>query len=149
MSDPHVAEDTENLAPVRAAVDDAPVADWTSRLVLFLRLMAALSLLKGLRHWAALCGFAFVPPGGFESQPISWQAASVFFAVIDMVAAVGLWLAAPWGAVVWLTSSVSMIVVAVFFPQIYDNLLSVLLLEPITILGYLALAVMAAREQPQ
>src|SRR5262249_7648859 len=69
------------------------------------------------------------------------------FAVIDLVAAVGLWLSAPWGAVVWLTSSVSSIVVEVFFPQIYDDLILVLLVEPALIIAYLVLAVMAARQQ--
>jgi hypothetical protein len=32
------------------------------------------------------------PPDGFEYQPTPWQTATVFFAVIDLVAAVGLWL---------------------------------------------------------
>ena len=45
----------------------------------------------------------------------------MFFGVIDLVAAVGLWLAAPWGAVVWLTSVISMVAVEVLFPQIYGG----------------------------
>ena len=45
----------------------------------------------------------------------------MFFAVIDLVAAVGLWLAAPWGAVVWLTSVISMAAVEILFPQIYGG----------------------------
>src|SRR5262245_21573145 len=110
--------------------------------------MAVFSMLKGLRYWAAVCGFGFWPEGGFEAQTVAWQTATVFFAVIDLVAAVGLWLSAPWGAVVWLTSSVSSIVVEVFFPQIYDNLVLVLVLEPAMIIAYLVLAVLAAREQP-
>jgi len=69
--------------------------------------------------------------------------------VIDLVAAVGLWLSAPWGAVVWLTAAVSMIVVEVFFPLIYGDLVTVLLLEPAAIIAYLVLAILAAREQPQ
>ena len=43
----------------------------------------------------------------------------MFFAVIDLVAAVGLWLAAAWGAVIWLTAVVSMLAVEVFFPQVF------------------------------
>ncbi len=43
----------------------------------------------------------------------------MFFAVIDLVAAVGLWLAAAWGAVVWLMSIASMLAVEVFFPQVF------------------------------
>ena len=41
---------------------------------------------------------------------MAWQTATVYFAVIELVAAVGLWLATPWGAVVWLTTVVSMAV---------------------------------------
>jgi Family of unknown function (DUF6163) len=135
------------LAPVQAG-HEQPSAPWTWRLLLFLRVMAVFSMLKGLRYWAAVCGFGFGPEGGFEAQTVAWQTATVFFAVIDLVAAVGLWLSAPWGAVVWLTSSVSSIVVEVFFPQIYDNLMLVLVLEPAMIIAYLVLAVLAAREQP-
>ncbi|HEY4773906.1 MAG TPA: DUF6163 family protein [Xanthobacteraceae bacterium] len=140
--------DQSELAPVRAG-EEHPSATWTQRLVLFLRVMAVLSMLKGLRHWAAVCGFGLAPEGGFEAQTLPWQAATVFFAVIDLVAAVGLWLSAPWGAVVWLTAAVSMIVVEVFFPLIYGDLVTVLLLEPAAIIAYLVLAILAAREQPQ
>ena len=111
--------------------------------------MAGVSLIKGLYHWAQVCGIGAPADGGFESHTVAWQTATVFFAVIDLVAAVGLWLSAPWGAVVWLTSSVSSIVVEVFFPQIYDDLILVLIFEPALIIAYLTLAVLAAREQPQ
>jgi uncharacterized membrane protein (DUF2068 family) len=73
----------------------------------------------------------------------------VFFAVIDLVAAVGLWLAAPWGAVVWLTAAVSMVVVNVFFQQVYGQQTIVVMLEAAAIAVYLVLAIQAAREQPQ
>jgi hypothetical protein len=143
-----VASHVKELAPVNAEPKKGGNV-WTDRLVLFLRAMAVLSMLNGLRYWAQVCGFGFAPPGGFEAQPIAWQTATVFFAVIDLVAAVGLWLAAPWGAVIWLTSAVSMIVVEAFFPQIYDTGILVMLFEPLAIAVYLSLAVMAAREQPQ
>jgi hypothetical protein len=37
----------------------------------------------------------------------------------------------------------------VFFPQIYDDLILVLIFEPALIIAYLTLAILAAREQPQ
>ena len=76
-------------------------------------------------------------------------ATTVFFAVIDLVAAVGLWLLAPWGAVVWLTSTVSMIVVHVFFDQVYGTDILVILLGVSLILAYLTLSMLAAREHPR
>ena len=111
--------------------------------------MAVVSLVKGLYHWGQVCGIAAAPAdGGFEAHTVAWQTATVFFAVIDLVAAVGLWLAAAWGAVVWLTAVVSMAVVEVFFPQVYGGSMFVVLVEA-TLLGvYLWLAIFAAREQP-
>jgi len=141
----------EELAPVVADDEQRPRATWTDRLVMFLRVVAGVSIVKGLYHWAAVCGFIGAADGGFFGHTPQWQTATVFFAVIDLVAAVGLWLAAPWGAVVWLTSAVSMVVIALFFQQVfgqqYQNI--VVALEGAAIGAYLLLAIQAAREHPQ
>ncbi|MCB1391774.1 MULTISPECIES: DUF6163 family protein [unclassified Nitrobacter] len=121
---------------------------WTRRLVLFLRVMAMLSLAFGLYHWAQLTGFIGGEDDAFENQTVAWQAATVYFAVIELVAAVGLWLATPWGAVVWLTTVVSMAVVELMFPAIYGGRLAIVGLETAMLTAYLALAWMAARERP-
>ena len=102
---------------------------WTRRLVFFLRIMAVISVAKGLYHWAQVT-------------------ATVYFAVIELVAAVGLWLATPWGAVVWLTTVVSMAVIELMFPGIYGGSLTVVAFEALMLGAYLALAWMAARERP-
>jgi hypothetical protein len=107
--------------------------------------MAAISLLKGLYHWAIICGIDAA--GVFESAEISYQTATVFFAVIDLVAAVGLWLAAPWGAVVWLTAVISMAAVELLFPRIYGGSLLVIVVELVLLAAYLCLALLSAREQ--
>src|SRR5271156_2046243 len=121
---------------------------WTRRLVLFLRIMAVFSILKGLYHWAQVTGFIGGEEDAFENQPTAWQAATVYFAVIELVAAVGLWLATPWGAVVWLTTVVSMAVIELMFPGIYGGSLTVVAVEAVMLAAYLALAWMAARERP-
>jgi hypothetical protein len=121
---------------------------WTRRLVIFLRLMAVLSVAKGLYHWAQVTGFVGGEDEAFENQPMAWQAATVYFAVIELVAAVGLWLATPWGAVVWLTSVVSMAVIELMFPAIYGGSLAVVGGEALFLTAYLVLAWMAARERP-
>ena len=121
---------------------------WTRRLVMFLRFMAVLSILKGLYHWAQVTGFTGGEEEAFETQPTAWQAATVYFAVIELVAAVGLWLATPWGAVVWLTTVVSMAVIELMFPGIYGGSLMVVGGEAVMLAAYLALAWMAARERP-
>ncbi len=137
------------LEPVLAtAKDAAAVGSWTEYLVLFLRVMAAVTLAEGIYHWAALCGIGAPAGGGFEQHTVAWRTATVFFAVIDLVAGVGLWLAAAWGAVVWLTAVVSMAVVEVFFPQVYGGSTFIVLVELALVGAYLWLAIVAARERP-
>src|SRR6202161_2118169 len=94
---------------------------WTRRLVLFLRIMAVVSVTKGLYHWAQVTGFVGGEEEAFENQSLAWQASTVYFAVIELVAAVGLWLATPWGAVVWLITVVSMTVIGLLFSAIYGG----------------------------
>ncbi len=149
MSDPITSNQINELAPVHADDEQRHEGAWTERLVLFLRVMAGVSMLKGLYHWGAVCGFIGGQDGGFLGHGPQWQTATIFFAVIDLVAAVGLWLAAPWGAVVWLTAAVSMAVITMFFQQVYGAQPVVVVVEGAMIAGYLFLAIQAAREHPQ
>jgi hypothetical protein len=137
---------SDMLEPVRAGKGLSVAGSWTEYLVLFLRLMAVVSLFKGLYHWAQVCGIGAAADDGFTAHTVAWQAATVFFAVLDLVAAVGLWLAAAWGAVVWLSSVVSMAVVEIFFPNVYGGSIMIVFIE-MTLLGvYLFLAIVSARE---
>jgi uncharacterized membrane protein (DUF2068 family) len=84
----------------------------------------------------------------FEYHSVAWQTGTVFFAVIDLVAAVGLWLAAAWGAVIWLMSVASMLAVNIFVPQVFGASIGTGLLESGLLGLYLYLAVKAAQEHP-
>lgn len=139
MSDPIVGLGTAN-----AQQENTP---WTRRFVFFLRVMAGIMMLKGLYHWSSVIGLGDGPGTTFEMRPPSWQATTIFFAVLDLVAAVGLWLAAAWGGVVWLTAAISMMVVELFFPQIFGGRFLVILLELTSILIYVGLALMTGRER--
>jgi Family of unknown function (DUF6163) len=147
MTDP-MTTDQGALEPVHAGDSHEGQGRWTERLVLFLRVMACLSLIKGLYHWSVVCGIGDGRDSSFEAHALPWQTATVFFAVIDLVAAVGLWLAAAWGAVVWLTSVISMIAVELLFPQVYGGSAAVGAIELMLLLSYLGLALLAARERP-
>ncbi|PAY04925.1 MULTISPECIES: DUF6163 family protein [Bradyrhizobium] len=141
----------DNAISVSAISSDRIEPDdnaWTRRLVIFLRIMAVVSVAKGLYHWAQVTGFVGGEEEAFENQSMAWQTATIYFAVIELVAAVGLWLATPWGAVVWLTTVVSMAVIELMFPAIYGGSLTVVGLEAVMLAAYLALAWMSARERP-
>lgn len=148
MTDPITTDQTRALEPVLARKTAQTQGPWTRRLVLFLRVMAVLSMLKGLFHWSVVLGIGEGADTRFAANSVPWQTATVYFAIIDLVAAVGLWLAAVWGAVVWLTAAVSMAVVEAFFPQIYGGSTTVVAIELALLCGYLFLAIQSAREHP-
>jgi fatty acid desaturase len=149
MSEPYISDEAESLEPVHEHEGDAGAGVWTRRLVLFLRVMAVVSMIKGLYHWARVCGIGVDESQLFELHSIAWQIATVFFAVIDLVAAVGLWLAAAWGAVVWLMAIASMLAVEMFFPQVFGGGILVGVLEGALLVIYLLLALKSAQEHPQ
>ena len=142
-----IREATDPIAPLRIDERHSSNDGWAAWLTLFLRAVAVLSLAKGLYHWAVICGFGAELGGGFEAQSSPWQMATVFFAIIDLVAAVGLWLGAPWGVIIWLASSVTMIVVHALLPQIYGFQPVIIVGEIALIVGYVFIAFEAAREQ--
>src|SRR6266404_7223363 len=152
MSDTSTREQSRDNAMSAAAISSERIEPddnaWTRRLVLFLRIMAVVSIAKGLYHWAQVTGFVGGEEEAFENQSMAWQTATIYFAVIELVAAVGLWLATPWGAVVWLTTVVSMAVIELMFSGIFGGSLTVVGVEALMLAAYLALAWMAARERP-
>ncbi|EKF20265.1 DUF6163 family protein [Nitratireductor pacificus] len=67
----------------------------------FHRLIALACLAMGIFYWVRLLG---VYPGllwRFDLMPIHWQVACLVLAVLYPFAAVGLWLLASWGPVIW------------------------------------------------
>ena len=142
-------DDVGSLEPVHEDAAEPAVGRWTRRLVVFLRVMASVSMLKGLYHWSRVCGIGASEGELFQYQALAWQIATVFFAVIDLVAAVGLWLAAAWGAVIWLMAVASMLAVEIFFPQVFGAGVLTGVVEGALLAIYLVLALKSAQEHPQ
>jgi hypothetical protein len=88
-------------------------------LVVFMRLLAALWVIQGLLQWSAI----LLPREPmFGKVSALHGAAVIFFAIFDLVAAVGLWLAAPWGGVIWLLGAIAQICVALVLPGFFSLL---------------------------
>lgn len=141
MSDP------DDLAPIALRDNrlrgDRYARPWTWRLTLLLRALAVLELAKGLYHWALLLGLGPTP---FPDGPLVQRIGAVFFAVADPVAAVGLWLAAAWGVVIWLCAASAQLMFSALVPSGALNLL----VTPVWALAmavYLALSLKAKREE--
>ena len=78
---------------------------WTGMLVWFMRTIALVWIIKGLFNWSAILD-ANPRVDDFVTLPISVEASVIFFAAADLIAAIGLWLASPWGGVLWLVCAI-------------------------------------------
>lgn len=115
-------------------------------LVGFMRVVALFWLVKGLLAWGVIIGINSPAPG-FELRTTGFQAAMIYFAVIDIVAAVGLWLASTWGGVLWLLAVMSHLILAVFFPRFVSNGGLLIAVFIFSIMIYLTLSWLAAVEE--
>lgn len=93
-----------------------PTEVWGARLVVFMRTVAVLWMLQGLIHWKVILAPDRIP---IDALPDALAAAIVFFAVMDLLAAVGLWLAAAWGGVLWLFAACGGTVILMFMPDFH------------------------------
>ncbi|WP_346767167.1 DUF6163 family protein [Enterovirga aerilata] len=118
---------------------------WNLVLVWFMRIMALVWAVKGLIAWAHILGIAGTVP--FEARPTGQQAVTVYFAVIDLIAAVGLWLTSTWGGVLWLLAVMSHLILAVFFPRFVANGALLIALFIIGLMMYLTISWLAAVEE--
>ena len=112
-------------------------------LVVFMRLLAALSVAQGLYQWSAM----LLPHRPlFDTVTPVWGAAVIFFSILDLLAAVGLWLATPWGGVLWLFGSSAQIFVWWDIPSFFGPLW--IAADGVLIVAYFALTWLATRQGP-
>jgi len=115
-------------------------------LLWYMRIISGLMLGAGVIHWARIV--SYVPWRGrfFPDMPTDWQAATVYFAVIDLVASIGLWLGVSWGAVIWLVVAASQILMHSAFSDTFGRRPYEITFYVITILIYLALVYLSERQ---
>ena len=120
---------------------------WRTLLIWYLRVMAILLIGGGIIHWARIVGY--VPWRGliFLDMPVEWQVVTVYFGVLDMVAGVGLWLAASWGPVMWLLRILSQVVMHTLVQHIFGGRPYEIAFYMVTIAIYLTLTILSERER--
>ncbi len=119
---------------------------WNFILVWFMRMLALMWIAKGLGYWAVILG-ADNAPTPFEARTTGFQATTIYFAIIDLVAAVGLWLIATWGGVLWLLAVMSHLILTVFFPHIVTGGPILIGLFVSFIVAYLVISWLAASDE--
>lgn len=118
---------------------------WRLILVWFMRIVAIVWMVKGLGYWLEILGV----PGSsaFEGRALSYQATIVYFAIINLVAAVGLWLTSTWGGVLWLLALMSNVILAAFFPAIVNSTTVSLAVNVGLVVAYLTISWLASQEE--
>lgn len=120
---------------------------WRRVLVWFMRALALVWLVKGLAAWTVILGVSPTSSMSFETATTGYQGAMIYFAVIDLMAAVGIWLTSNWGGVLWLLAVMSHLILAVFFPRFMSNSALVVALLIVGIMLYLTISWLAAAEE--
>lgn len=124
--------------------ENVRVGVWQQRLVLFQRIAGGFMMFKGLVQWGALLG---VGGARFLELPLDAQVATVFFAIVDILAGVGLWLGSTWGGALWLIAAALQIVAGIGFVQLSGSLVLLTLLEMLMLAIYVVARFLAHHEE--
>jgi len=123
--------DLADRGPIRPTLVEAAF-------VWFQRLIAGYCLLFGILYWVRLIGVYDGPLWRFDLMPVYWQVAAVTLAVFFPFAAIGLWMLASWGPVIWVICAVTETVMYFFYPDLYGNRLLIVLSHLVVALFYVA-----------
>ncbi|HEY8268028.1 MAG TPA: DUF6163 family protein [Xanthobacteraceae bacterium] len=124
--------------------ENVRVGVWQQRLVLFQRIAGGFMMFKGLVQWGALLG---VGGARFLELPLDAQVATVFFAIVDILAGVGLWLGSTWGGALWLIAAALQIVAGIGFVQLSGSLVLLTLFEILLLAVYVVVRFLAHHEE--
>jgi len=146
MAEPQNYDDADD--PYRAIRIGDPgfageATKWGHLLTRFMRVMAAFWLMQGLAQWHVVLTS---PKPIFDAMPQSAALAVVFFGVLDLVAGVGLWLATPWGGVLWLLIASAQIFVAASMPTFFAGGYWLIAVNLVLIVLYFGLTFEAGRD---
>jgi hypothetical protein len=89
--------------------------------ITFLRLVSLSCFWFGLQYWAMLTGYSLNGLARFDMLNMPWRVAGTSLAVVFPVAALGLWLGASWGAVMWVIGAGTQIAMYRVWPNIYGT----------------------------
>lgn len=113
-------------------------------LAIFMRCVAVLWMVEGLAQWTeVLTDDSGAIIGAASALHVT---ALFFFCVLDLVAAVGLWLVAAWGGAVWIATIIGHVLTVIFAPGFLAEPTLLLAGDAIMIGIYAALSWFAARD---
>jgi len=114
-------------------------------LTIYLRGIAALLMILGLRHWLYIAGVFEEDGWSFETMTTQWQFITIHLGVVDLVAAVGLWMRVSWGNVLWIYAAVFEIALHTVFAETFGLDLIVVAFHILSLAGFAALILLGRR----
>jgi Family of unknown function (DUF6163) len=116
---------------------------WSLTLVIFMRLVAVLWLAQGLVQWQIILSNT-VP---FDALPPMHMGMVIFFAVFNLIAAVGLWMTTPWGGVLWIIATAAHGLSTLALPAFQTGGRIVLAVDVALVLAYFVIHWYASQER--
>ena len=110
--------------------------------------LSVVLMLFGLRQWAIILGIVAGGGGSFEQMTTAWKIATMHMAVVDLVAAVGLWMRVAWGKVIWVYAALAEIAFHTVFIATFGGNLPLVAFHVFTLLVFLLLTLLARRAAP-
>jgi len=127
--------------------DSVKMKPWRQKLVYYQRVAGGFMMLKGLVGFAIICGLQIGT--AFEAMRLHAKAWTVFFAVIDIVAGVALWLSSAWGATLWLIVVAMQISADIVFADLAGIMVLLPLIEVLLVAGYVLVRYKVYEEENQ
>lgn len=129
-----------------AASEDQDTAERLEMaLGVYVRVVAGLMMVLGLRQWAIIVGAMAGPAGMFADMSTTWKIATAHLAVVDLVASVGLWQRTAWGTVVWIYAALAEIAMHTVFMSTFGQDIVMVAIHVVALIGFGALLLLHQR----
>lgn len=122
-----------------------PENPYALALTIYLRGIAAVLMILGLRQWLYIGGVFQEPGWSFDTMTMQWQFVTINLAVVDLIAAVGLWMRVSWGNVVWFYAAIFEIAIHTFRGQTFGFNIPIILFHVLALAGFLVLVFLDRR----
>ena len=107
----------------------------------FQRVIAGYCLLFGVLYWVRLIGLYDGTLWRFDLMPVHWQIASILLAAFFPFAAIGLWMLASWGPVIWFICAATETVMYAAFPDLFGHRMVIVASHVLVAMLYVAFRV--------
>lgn len=135
------------MIDIEALKVDKQKFSWRAVMTVYMRVLSVVWLLAGVVIWARIIGIAQFGGIWFWDLPVEIQVAAVYFAVLSLVAGVGLWLTVSWGTVLWMLAAASQIIFHTILSGMFGNNLPAVIGNVLTVVAYLGLVFVIEREE--